>query len=42
MERTRKSLPAAQTRSEFLGVVKKAMSGNRVVLVTGETGSGAF
>lgn len=43
MERTRKSLPAASSRNEFLAAMKKAeQQGSRVVLVTGETGSGGF
>jgi len=40
MERTRKSLPAASSRDEFLAAMKRAENGGRVLLVTGETGSG--
>lgn len=41
MERARKSLPAATSRVEFLAAMKTAeQQGSRVVLVTGETGSG--
>lgn len=41
MDRTRKSLPAAAARTEFLAAMKTAnKQGTRVVLVTGETGSG--
>lgn len=43
MERTRKGLPAASSRGEFLAAMKLAQQqGSRVVLVTGETGSGKF
>jgi RWD domain len=42
IERARKSLPAAASREEFLGGMKEAKRlGIRVVLVTGETGSGS-
>ena len=41
MERIRKSLPAFRSRSVFLEAMKEAeRQGSRVVLVTGETGSG--
>jgi hypothetical protein len=40
MENTRKRLPAAKARSEFLSVMKKAEENNGVILVTGETGCG--
>jgi ATP-dependent RNA helicase DHX57 len=40
MERTRKSLPAATARAEFLAVMKKADQGGRVLLVEGDTGCG--
>ena len=40
MEKTRKSLPAAKARKEFLSIMQKAESTGRVVLVTGETGCG--
>ena len=41
MERTRKSLPAFHSRNSFLDAMKEAeRQGSRVVLVTGETGSG--
>jgi len=40
LERTRKSLPAANARMEFLAAMKKSESCGRVVLVTGDTGSG--
>ena len=43
MKRARDSLPAAKMKGEFLTVMKKAISvGNRVMLVTGETGSGTL
>jgi RWD domain len=41
LDQARKSLPAAKARNEFLAAMKKAKEqGSRVVLVTGETGSG--
>jgi ATP-dependent RNA helicase DHX57 len=40
MENCRKNLPAAKARSEFLKMMKKAESLDRVILVTGETGCG--
>ena len=40
MEKTRKCLPAAKAREEFLLIMKEADKGGRVVLVTGETGCG--
>ena len=43
MERTRQSLPAFHSRSKFLEAIKEAeRNGGRVVLVTGETGSGLY
>lgn len=38
IDRVRKSLPAARSRSEFLNLMKRAERGGRVLLVTGETG----
>jgi hypothetical protein len=40
IDAARKSLPAAKARSEFLAAMERAEKGGRVVLVTGETGSG--
>ena len=40
IQRTRSSLPAASARKEFLDALSKAERGGRVLLVTGETGSG--
>ena len=42
MDRSRKSLPAAKAREEFLSLLAKAnaIGGGRVLLVTGETGCG--
>lgn len=40
LEKARKSLPAAEARSEFLRLMDKAGRGGRVMLVTGETGCG--
>ena len=41
MRRIREALPAAKMKDEFLTVLSRAVSvGNRVLLVTGETGSG--
>jgi hypothetical protein len=41
MQRIRSSLPAAKSRREFLDALKESQrQGSRVVLVTGETGSG--
>jgi ATP-dependent RNA helicase DHX57 len=37
---TRKELPAAKARSDFLSVMKKAGKAGRVILVTGDTGCG--
>lgn len=40
LDRTRKSLPAANYRETFFEKLKIAEMGNRILLVTGETGSG--
>lgn len=40
LERQRKSLPAFKAKELFLSALKEANMGSRVVLVTGETGSG--
>jgi ATP-dependent RNA helicase DHX57 len=40
IKRMRESLPAAKARQEFLAALKRAEKNGRVVLVTGETGSG--
>jgi hypothetical protein len=42
LEKMRKSLPAAQARDEFLTAMSLASTLGRVLLVTGETGSGTI
>lgn len=42
MRRTRVSLPAFATRADFLAAVEKSRKTGRVLLVTGETGSGTL